>query len=137
MDRVPIKHVAQATHGSNSLCSVCEAAIIWCRSDEGEDTWLEFQPSHEAFQESTLKCSLCAFIFSDILLGENFYVPQGDDVRLTYELYIKRRKDISKLTVLRNDTTSGIPYPLPSGGTKGTYFVAHPSGKHHRICISN
>ena len=131
----PSKHVAQAEHDPKGLCDVCEAAVIWSRSNERDDLNLEFQPSQDAFQKSTLKCLLCAFLFHDIFKGSPPWGPQSDNETRSYRLYLERLKGIFKISVLRDDKIRDIPYPLPSGGLKGSYFFTHSSGRHRQIYI--
>jgi hypothetical protein len=124
---------AQAEHKTTDLCNNCQATITWIRNHEPNDGEAKpkHQLSHEAFQQSALKCLLCAYILHDIFDGKP-PEPQSDET-WNYSFFVERMKGVSKLMVLREDTIPGVPFPLPSSGFKGTYYLAHLSGKHHQI----
>ena len=130
------KPFPEAEHRTNGLCNICKVALIWSKTHELNDPVdvLKFQLSHEAFQESALKCLLCAFLIHDIYRDKPSK-PQSDDEIWSYWLYFDRRKGISKISVFRDDTVPNIPVPLLSGGLKGSYFLTHSSGKHYQIDI--
>lgn len=114
---------------SHFLCSPCQSFISWTKTPNlSSDAYfvVPYKPSFEALEASAAQCSLCQYVFRDVLNGKpryNGYEPTEVSYRIFAEVKISSGRRLINVTWVED-------LPFPSAGPRDpVYYLAHPESE--------